>query len=320
MNTLANELISNNHDVTQIVLNNSTQDTVKNLASIIEVKREWKAGIFSTLYRFCKFNFYLLQLRPKILILNCELAELYGAFSLYTGEIVAVEHTNKPWIGRKKIGYLVRWILRARKVNWIKVSSFLQIWPYKNVPAMTIENPVIQIERRSSKENERINQLVYVGRFTPQKRTELLPFIAKLSNKKLVLLGDGESLGAVLKACHENFVEVESHGFVRDPWRLIPANSLLLVPTSGEGDGLVVIEAVLGNIPFLLSDIPEFRRFGFSDRNYCFEIDDFVKTITEYDGSLRSLEISASKASALENSRNPILISKLWVNFLESII
>jgi glycosyltransferase involved in cell wall biosynthesis len=320
MNTLANELVSSNYDVTQIVLNDSMQDTVKNLASIIEIKREWKAGIFSTLYRFLKFNFHLLQLRSKIMILNCELAELYGAFSLFTGKIVVVEHTNKPWAGRKKIGFLVRWLLRVRKVNWVKVSSFLQIWPYKSVAAIAIENPVIQMKRRSSEKNKRIDHLVYIGRFTPQKRTELLPFIAKSSNKRLVLIGDGESLEAVLKECRERFIEVESHGFVRDPWKLIPSNSLLINPSSLEGDGLVVVEAVLSNLPFLISDIPEFRRFGFPEHNYCLELDDFVKSVTEYEDTLQTLEIPPAISRALEDARDPLLISKKWDNFLESIL
>jgi glycosyltransferase involved in cell wall biosynthesis len=318
MNTLANELVLNDYDVTQIVLNNSTQDTVENLASIIEIKREWKAGISSTVYRFLKFNFFLLQSKPKILILNCELAELYGAFSLYSGKILAVEHTNKPWNGRQKVGFLVRWILRARKVSWVKVSSFLQIWPYKNFPATTIENPVIPLKRRDSRENKQIDNLVYVGRFSPQKGTEFLPFIAKSTNKKLVLYGDGESLDAVLKECRSNFVDVESHGFVRGPWESIPTNSLLLIPSSWEGDGLVVVEAVLGNLPFLLSDIPEFRRFGFPDKNYCTTIDDFIDSISDYETALQDLEVTDEVATDLEISRNPNYISKKWIEFLKN--
>ena len=320
MNTLANELVSNNYDVTQIVLNDSTQDTVKNIASIIEVKREWKAGVFSTLYRFFKFNFYLMQLRPKILILNCELAELYGAFSIFSGKIIAIEHTNKPWNGREKIGFLVRWLLRARGVKWVKVSSFLQIWPYKNFFAATIENPVTNLKKKNSNENLRIDHLVYVGRFTPLKRTNLLPSIAKFTDKKLILIGDGEALNSVLKECHENSVDVTSHGFVKDPWELVPPNSLLINPSGNEGDGLVVVEAVLGNLPFLLSDIPEFKRFGFPDRNYCVAKDDFIKSISDYEENLECLEIPETIASALENSRNPIFISKQWRNFLESIL
>jgi glycosyltransferase involved in cell wall biosynthesis len=320
MNILANELVSNNYNVIQIVINHSPQDTVQNLAPLIEIKREWKAGFFSTAYRFLKFNFHLLQLRPDVLILNCELAELYGAFSLFSGKITAVEHSNRPWKGREKIGFLVRWLLRARKVNWVKVSSFLQIWPYKNFDAPTIENPVTRFKRRSSSENERIDQLVFVGRFTPQKGTNFLPSIAKLTNKKLLLIGNGELLDSILQECREKCVEVESHGFARNPWSLIPPNSLVLIPSVYEGDGLVVVEAVLTNLPFLVSDIPEFRRFGFPDKNYCFKMEDFVKSVSKYEGLLQSLEAPSEIARALENSRNPSSISKQWVNFLESTI
>jgi len=317
MNTLANELVSSNYKVTQIVLNNSSQDLVENLAPVIEIKREWKAGFFSTIYRFLKFNFCLIKLKPDILILNCELTELYGAFSIFTGKIIAVEHTNKPWDGRERIGFLVRWLLRVRKVNWVKVSTFIEIWPYKGIPAVTIENPVMQFIKKSSDENKRIDHLVYIGRMTAQKGTDLLPLIAKLSGKKLILFGDGELLDSVLKECQENNIDVASHGFIREPWKLVPSNSVLIVPSRWEGDGLVVVEAALGNFPFLISDIPEFRKFSFSDKNYCLTLNDFVKSISEFHENLGSLEIPAGMARALEDSRNPVYISKQWMKLLE---
>lgn len=316
-NTLANELVSSNYDVTQIVLNQSSQDSVKNLAPVIEVKREWKAGFFSTFYRFLKFNFFLILLKPKVLILNCELPELFGAFSIFTGRIIAVEHTNRPWNGRRKTGFIVRWILRARKVNWVKVSSFIQIWPYKHIAATTLENPVIQMKKRNSGENKRIDHLVYIGRVTVQKGADLLPSMAELSKKKLVLFGDGDLLDSLLKESREKSVEVISHGFVEDPWKLIPPNSILIIPSRWEGDGLVVVEAVLGNVPFLLSDIPEFRRFHFLEKNYCYGLDEFVKSIAKYEENLTSLEIPAAIANVLQNSRKPLFIAKQWVELLE---
>jgi glycosyltransferase involved in cell wall biosynthesis len=320
INTLANELISYDYDVTQIVLNNSAQDLVKNLAHLVEIKREWKAGIFSTFFRFMIFNFYLIKLKPKILILNCELAELYGAFSFFSGKIIAVEHTPKPWKDREKIGLLVRWVLRARRASWVKVSSLIQIWPYKNKTATTIENPIAQFKRRSSFENKRIDQIVYLGRFTTQKQTSILPSIAKFSKKKLVLIGTGDLLKSQLQECHEKNVEVISHGFVNDPWSLVLPNSLLLVPSAYEGDGMVVVEAIMRNVPFLISDIPEFRRFGLPERNYCSELDDFIKSISEYEDDLEKLEIPDGIFHALLSERNPRYISHQWVTYLDSMI
>ena len=299
-----------NFDVTQIVLNHSSRDSVENFAPVIEINREWKAGFFSTVYRFFKFNYFLLKLKPKVLILNCELAELYGAFSIFTGKIIAVEHTNKPWNGREKIGFIVRWILLARRVNWVRVSSLIQIWPYKNTAATTIENPVARLKKRKSTENQRIDRLAYVGRFTLQKRTNFLSAIAKSTNRDLILIGDGESLDSVLKECRENSVQVTSHGFVKNPWQLVPPNSLLLNPSGSEGDGLVVIEAVLGNVPFLISDIAEFRRFGFPDRNYCSVVDDFIDSIASYEAKLYELEIPKETSRELEKLRKPFKISK----------
>jgi glycosyltransferase involved in cell wall biosynthesis len=55
---------------------------------------------------------------------------------------------------------------------------------------------------------------------------------------------------------------------------------LLVIPSRSEGDGLVVIEAILRNIPLIIADIPEFRRFNFPDVNYASEVTDFSASIT----------------------------------------
>ncbi len=319
MNTLANELFSSKYNVTQLVLNNASEDIVKNLAPVLEIHREWKAGLFSTIYGLLKFNFFLLKLKPRVLILNCELSELYGAFSIFTGKIIAVEHTNKPWHGREKIGFVVRLILHARKTYWVKVSSLLNIWPIKNVSTPTLENAIIPISARKSSKNKKIENLVFVGRFTTQKQVEILPELAKSTNKNLILFGEGELLNCILKQCQERQIQVKSHGYINELWKLIPENSLLLVPSKWEGDGMVVIEATLANMPFLISDIPEFRRFSFPNRNYCNKIEDYVASVHKYEDNLQKLEIPRNKVSELSASRNPTFIARKWEMYLNSI-
>jgi len=320
MNTLANELFSRKYDVTQIVLNNASEDTVKNLAPVIEIHREWKAGLLSTIYGFLKFNFFLLEQKPRVLILNCELAELYGAFSIYTGKIIAVEHTKKPWHGREKIGYMVRLLLHVRKIHWIKVSSLLSIWPLKKVNARTLENAIVPISARKSSKNIKIENLVFVGRFTTQKQVEILPELAKSTNKNLILFGEGELLNWLLKQCQEKQIHVKSHGYTNELWELIPENSLLLVPSKWEGDGMVVIEAAFANMPFLVSDIPEFRRFSFPNRNYCKKPEDYVATIHKYEDCLHKLEMPSNKVFEFSAARNPAFVAEQWEMYLKSII
>jgi glycosyltransferase involved in cell wall biosynthesis len=113
-------------------------------------------------------------------------------------------------------------------------------------------------------------------------------------------------------------IELDSHGFVPDPWILISQNSLLIVPSAWEGDGMVVIEALARNIPFLVTDIPEFRRFGFEEKNYCTSIMDFVDRIEEFNHKLFDLEIPSSFQTKIKMSRNPVYISDLWIKFLNS--
>ena len=318
MNTLANELLGKGFNVVQIFLNNSKRDTVPNLALVYEMNREWKDGNFRTFTKFLKFNSCLIRIKPDILMLNCELAELYGAFSFYSGITIAVEHTNKPWLNRKKLGRFVRLILRCRQTHWIKVSSHINVWPQEKKEATIIENPIMECKRRAIEDNRQIDNLVFIGRFTLQKQPNILVSIAKATNKKLLLFGEGELLNSVKKECVENQIDFLSYGFVANPWSLVPPNSLLIIPSKFEGDGMVVVEAVLANLPFLISDIPEFRRFNFPEENYCSSIEGYISSIINFEKRLNNIEIPTLTSTRLATDRDPIRISNDWIHLLKN--
>jgi glycosyltransferase involved in cell wall biosynthesis len=319
MNTLANELVSRNIEVTQMFINKSVPDKIDTLAPIIELNRKWRSGLLSTLNGYLNFNKHLRRIKPEVLILNCDLPEMYGAFSFFSGQVIAVEHSDKAWQKRRLLGVLVRLFLLFRKTQWVKVSEFLKIWPFNRVSARTLENPIAPIKHRSSTQNRSIEHIVFIGRFADQKRPTWVYEIAKLSNKKVLLFGEGELLEPILNLGSGENLDFTSHGFTPDPWSNIPDNSLLVVPSAWEGDGMVVIEALFCNLPFLISDIPEFRRFNFAEENYCNSVTDFVSRINDFDSKLVELEISDLIANEILIKRNPEVIANSWIEFIETV-
>jgi glycosyltransferase involved in cell wall biosynthesis len=319
MNTLANELVSRNFDVTQIFINQSVPDKIDNLAPIIELNRKWQSGLLSTFNGYLSFNKHLRRIKPEVLILNCDLPEMYGAFSFFSGQVIAVEHSDKPWQKRKVLGLLVRLFLLFRKTKWVRVSEFLKIWPFNHVSVLTLENPIAPIKHRLPAQNKSIEQIVFIGRFADQKRPTWVYEIAKLSKKKVLFFGEGELLETILNLMSVENLDFTSHGFIADPWSKIPDNSLLVVPSAWEGDGMVVIEAISCNLPFLISDIPEFRRFDFAQKNYCNSKTDFVSRIKAFETKLFELEVPDSIANKILVSRNPGVVANSWIEFLESV-
>ena len=96
----------------------------------------------------------------------------------------------------------------------------------------------------------------------------------------------------------------------------IKEGDLLIVPSGYEGDGLVVVEGLQQKVPMLLSDIPDFRRFGFPDSNYCVDPADFVNRISEYKNRINELKVPASLRGEILNSRTPKVVGDSWVSYL----
>ena len=79
---------------------------------------------------------------------------------------------------------------------------------------------------------------------------------------------------------------------------------------------MVVIEAIARDLPLLLSDTPDFRRFGFPNANYCIDSADFVKRLTEYELRINDLRVPAQTRREILNSRTPKAVGDSWVNYL----
>ena len=153
---------------------------------------------------------------------------------------------------------------------------------------------------------------------TAQKRPQIMLEISSQIKNRVIIIGDGEARSEINDRIRENSLNVELLGYKQNPWQYLNQNDLLIIPSFFEGDGLVVIEAISRNLPILLSDIPDFRRFGFPDSNYCATTDDFVQRINKYESKVSDLKISDEIRNLILKTRTSEEVGNTWITYLSN--
>lgn len=313
MNLISNELFSRGWPVTLVVINSGPPDQITPLCEMISLDRQWKGGVIETLRAIFKFNRVVRQSNPGVIFLNCDLPELFGALLFSKRKIVVIEHSSRPWVHRRWMGIVIRFWLKINRSRWAAVSSHLHIWPFNIDPDFILPNMVarskpIELEIRTKS----ISRLIFIGRLSFEKRPELAIEVAIGSNLELEVIGEG-----ILRATLEEQAKFATRlitfkGHISKPWDLIRSGDLLVATSLFEGDGLVIIEALQANVPMLLIDIPDFRRFGFPEENYCLGVDDFIAKIYTHKENLEELLIPADIRRAILQERLEDNIVKTW--------
>ena len=113
-------------------------------------------------------------------------------------------------------------------------------------------------------------------------------------------------------------VRATFRGQVLNPWSNWESGDLLIVPSSHEADGLVALEALALNIPILLSDIPEFRRFGLKDCSYCLDEVEFASTIEKNKFNIDFFRVGLDSRRRILEERAPLAIAKKWEVLLKN--
>lgn len=320
MNILANELHRLNHEITVIAINSSSPDSISLDCKLIEMGRQWRGSLADTLKSLIIFRKEIKGIEPDIVILNCDLPEFYGAITRLRTKIIAVEHVNYPWKNRELLGKIIRLILRVKKTTWVTVSNHLRIWPKNYSPNRVISNPISVIQKSEFRGSAAIKRLVFMGRLTFQKNPHLLIEIAQCVNLPTLVLGDGEDRRHLVELAKRLQVDFEAPGFMKYPWQEIVDGDLLIIPSRYEGDGLVVIEALQRNVPLLVSNIPEFKRFGLPIRNYASTVEEFVEAISSNRDSTAVFQINSEKAESILNQREVTSIGKDWEKLIKELM
>jgi len=317
MNLVGNELTKRGWTVALVPINSGEPDLVAPLCQVFPLYRDWQGGFFNTLVTILKFNMLVRYWKPNFIIMNCDLPELFGAILLRRARFIVVEHTSRPWASRQHLGKIIRRILALRRTCWIAVSAHLRIWPTNNIPHYVIQNPlVLSGVPLIHNSEQQLLRIVFVGRLSKEKGVLKLIEIAEKLNLPVVIIGEGPLRKAMQTEVSVKKLDFSFSGQQLDPWNLVELGDLLLVPSAYEGDGLVVMEAMHRNIPILMADITDFRRFGFSDVNYCTDVSQYIKRISEFQNKIEALVIPEKLSESLLSARTLQSIGDSWERLL----
>ena len=317
MNLLANLLFNNGFEVKIAYVSFGPIDGINVVPFHIDLNRKRKSLFLSALVPLIKYQKLVMQYKPNYTLLNCDFPEMLGAFSFGGSTRVVIEHTHKPFDGRKIIGVVTRMILIWRKSLFISVSSMKSVWPLKRSFDDCIENLFYSDFKTQLKSPGELRELFYVGRLSPEKRPDIALEIAHRLDVPIKFIGEGGLLTKLKQDAQILNVNAMFLGFQKNPWAHFKENSLLIVPSDHEGDGLVIIEALAASLPLVLRKVDSLHRFDLPKINYASNIEEFVDLIKLNRNNLLSFIPPVDIRETILSARNPRLILSKWLKWLK---
>jgi glycosyltransferase involved in cell wall biosynthesis len=318
-NILVNALVDAGDQVSLVAINHGPRDLIEPNCQVFELKRKWQGGFLTVFKAYIGLQMALWKWKPVYLVLNCDIPEFLGSLTIGKHKLIVVEHSTSPWINRIQLGKLTRKILAARNTKWVTVSDHLTIWGTQSEPDISICNGVILPTTSRNTSNGKIKRLNYIGRLSQEKQPAWALEIAKQTKLPIRIFGEGLLKLELQEYAAQHKIESDFAGFVANPWIFFDEGDLLIVPSSFEGDGLVLVEALSNQIPLIANDIPDLRRFKLEDINYAATIEEFSKSIIENSEMIEQFLPDKSKANEILRERDPAKVSKKWISFLNSL-
>jgi glycosyltransferase involved in cell wall biosynthesis len=318
-NILVNTLSDSGNQVSLVTINDGPRDLIEPKCQVFELKRKWQGGFLSVLGAYFKLQRAIWKWKPEYVVLNCDIPEFLGSLTIGKHKLIAVEHATFPWINRIQLGKLTRKILAARNTKWVTVSDHLTIWGTRSEPDISICNAVMLPTTTRNTSNGKIKRLNYVGRLSKEKQPLWALEIAKQTKLPIRIFGEGLLKLELQEYASKNKIESDFAGFVSNPWTFFEEGDLLIVPSSFEGDGLVLIEAMGNKVPVIANDIPDLRRFNLEDSNYAATIEEFCNLIIDDLTRIEHFLPNEAVVSRILEERNPIKVAQKWNGFLNSL-
>ena len=299
-----------------VALNQSTK--FQKISFSYSLGRNWKSGVIHTWKNFLEFRELVKTMNPDMLILNCELPELYGVMLMTRKRLICVEHTSKPWAGKKILGFVVRFTLKIKRAEWVTVINEQQkIWISGQKPTY-IPNPFISQVTKKRKRGQDAG-LTFIGSLKPNKRPDWVIETGLKLDLNIQLFGEGDMRKLLQKQYLKYSNQVKFFGFISNPWDLISSKSLVIIPSDYEGDGMVIVEAVLLGNPILLRDNKDLRRFGFGDKYYFKDLNQLIDIVEANSKSnFKNLYVSQSNVNQLKVNRSLQKITQNWINLINT--
>jgi glycosyltransferase involved in cell wall biosynthesis len=317
MYALHKSFLSQGLDCNLIALNESDANLLGTNA--VCLNRRWKSGIFSTISNFLQFRKVIKCTKSDFLILNCELPEFFGSLTRFKGKIICVEHTTRPWIDKKNLGRVVRTLLKFKKTVWISVVKDQEkVW-FGSQVTRYIPNPFVPRETHG-KDLPSKAMLSYIGGLKVNKRPEWVINAGVELGLPVNIFGEGVLKQALEVEYRHYSKQIKFYGYYPNPWELISRNTLVVVPSQYEGDGMVVLEAILSGIPLALADNKDLRRFNLDNKHYFKSYDQLVEIIQKnLENNFEHLLVSEQISGTLMSERSLKNVTDRWINMLNSL-
>lgn len=285
---------------------------------VVHIGRSWSDGLRRTFKYLKIFKENLKSHEPKVIIVNCELPEFFVAFSkTRPAKIIVVEHTTKPWDGRRWLGILVRIVLKFKSANWVTVNSQDPgVWPFSS-SATYIPNPVSKVKRGTLISKR--GSVVFVGRLRKEKCPEIAIQASINAGVVINLLGEGNLTETLVFQYGKNDL-VKFLGYLDNPWSCISPESIVVVSSEYEGDGLVVLEALQNGNPILLRDIADLRRFNLNDENYFKDQTHLTTKLKEYRVNPSLFKVPKSEQDRILRNRDIRVIENQWTKLINDLV
>ncbi len=310
------ELLSQGYNIKLIAINSSEEQLVEKSESVFLLNRVWKSGVVETIKIFFQFSRMMNELNPEIVVAHCELPELFCSLMPKSRtQVYVVEHTSNPWAGRKLLGRFARRILRLRKARWVTVIKGQNLIWCGGVEPVFISNPVTMNKNFSStKISEKI---VFIGRLREEKRPEWAIRAALNSSLPIGVIGDGDDKQKLINRYSKYSEFVSFYGFIDNPWSRLSPDTLVVMPSRYEGDGLVAVEALVNGFPIVLALNEDLKRFELPTGNYFLDENELTKILKRVAREgVNSLRTPKDIIEKLRNERSIKVISAKWVKVL----
>ena len=314
MNLLANQFFDRGIDVVVAPLNAGAPDGEIILAEVMEINRLWRGGLAETVSSIFRFRKIMTEENFDIAILNCDLPELFGIFLPLETRLIAVEHSFSSWKGRRALGFVVRVLLRMRKTSWVKVNPNLKIWPWASSNSVLIRNLFSNLGAKIAQDNSQ--RLVFIGRLSPEKDPHFFLEIVKHSKMNALIIGDGVLFEEIKLKISRDKLPVSLAGHLPSPWERVTKGDLLLLTSSSEGDGLVLLEAVSLDVPFLVKQSDSISHFNLPRKVQADSLAGFLEKITSSSNFAEDFRITPQERDALLRDRSFNEIINKWIDLI----
>lgn len=236
------------------------------------------------------------ELQPDIIHAHDYTASILCALCFPKAKIISHIHNNSPWI--KSYG-IYSWAYLFSSFFYKKILTVSDSIEKEYVFGKYIKNKIecignptdIELIHQKAIEYsiDKKYDLIFLGRLTAQKNPKLLlevfnDLILKRPDISIAVVGAGDQFKSFNESIHKNNLQdnIEMYGFMENPYPVLNASKIMILPSKWEGYGLVAVESLSLGIPVICSGAGGLKNIvNSSCGKICKNKDDYVQEIIE---------------------------------------